>query len=53
MLNKIAEGKSIEEVGLLDKYKIKRLGKDKDETFWRIGKIHGLEYIADCTEEEL
>jgi hypothetical protein len=53
MLNRIAEGQPIEESGLLDRYKIKRLGKDKDDVYWQLGKIHGIEYISWCTEEEL
>ena len=27
-------------------YRVKRLGKDEDDIFWTIGKIHGLENIA-------
>ena len=53
ILNKIADGTPIEESGLLDRYQIKRFGKDANDLFWKFGKIHGLEYISHCTEDEL
>jgi hypothetical protein len=36
-----------------EKFQIKRRGKDKDDIFWTLGKVHGLEYLAYCTEEEI
>ena len=33
--------------------RVKRQGKDKDDIFWLMGKIHGLENIAFLTKEEL
>jgi hypothetical protein len=35
------------------KWKIKRAGKDKDDIFWSLGKIHGLENIAFLTEDQM
>jgi hypothetical protein len=32
---------------------VRRLGKDKNDVFWLIGKIHGLENIVFATEEEI
>ena len=34
-------------------FRVKRMGKDKDNLFWTFGKIHGLENIAFVSEEEL
>jgi len=54
MLNRIADGRPMEESArLLSKFKIKRNGKDKDETFWNLGKIHGIEYLAYATDAEI
>jgi hypothetical protein len=33
------------------KFKIKRKGKDKDDIFWSLGKVHGIENIAFLTDE--
>lgn len=33
--------------------KVRRLGKDEDDLYWMIGKIHGLENIAFCDEEDI
>lgn len=33
--------------------RVRRQGKDKDDIFWLMGKIHGLENIAFLTKEEL
>jgi hypothetical protein len=38
---------------IANKYRIKRMGKDKDPIFWTIGKIHGLENLAFCDPEEV
>jgi len=29
------------------------LGKDKDDIFWSIGKIHGLENLANVDDDKL
>lgn len=34
-------------------YQIKRLGKDEDDLYWNLGKIHGIENIAYLSDEEL
>jgi hypothetical protein len=52
MLNRFAEGKSVDQ-HFAKNFKIKRMGKDKDDIFWSLGKIHGLENIALCDFEEL
>lgn len=52
MLNRIAEGKEVD-ANFAKNFKIKRMGKDKDDVFWRLGKIHGLENIALCSLEDL
>ena len=38
--------KFVENTDLLNKYQIKRLGKDKDNIQWLFSKIHSLENIA-------
>lgn len=35
------------------KFRIKRKGKDKNDIFWTLGKIHGLENLAFATPEEI
>ena len=52
LLNRIADGKPVDPE-FASKFKIKRRGRDKDDIFWRYGKIHGLENLAFATEEEL
>lgn len=52
MLNRFAEGKSVDP-NFAKNFKIKRMGKDKDDIFWSLGKIHGLENIALCDLDEL
>lgn len=52
MLNRFAEGKWVDPA-FSSKFKIKRMGKDKDDIFWAFGKIHGLENIALCSLEEV
>jgi len=52
MLNRIAEGKPVDE-NFSKKFQIKRAGKDKNDIFWQIGKIHGIENTAFCDLEEL
>lgn len=52
MLNRIAEGKPVDE-SFAKKFQIKRAGKDKNDIFWQIGKIHGLENTGLCDLEEL
>lgn len=45
--------KLVEKANLLDKYQIKRTGKDEDDIFWTYGKIHSLENIAYVPDEVL
>lgn len=45
MLNRIAEGRPVDP-NFSKYFKVKRAGKDKNDTFWNIGKIHGLENVA-------
>lgn len=52
MLNRFAEGKPVDP-NFSKNFKIKRMGKDKDDIFWSLGKIHGLENIALCDIDEL
>ena len=52
LLNRIADGKPVDPE-FASKFKIKRRGRDKDDIFWRYGKIHGLENLAFASEEEL
>jgi len=52
MLNRIAEGRSVDP-DFMRRYKIKRMGKDKDDIFWQLGKIHGLENLALVPDEDL
>lgn len=52
-LSRVAEGSDIEGEDLFQRFRIRRDGKDKNDQFWSLGKIHGLEYIAHCTEEEI
>ena len=52
MLNRIADGRGVDE-NFAKKFKIKRMGKDKDDIFWQIGKIHGLENLAYVSDEDL
>lgn len=50
LLNRIADGLPVDPK-FASKFRIKRLGKDKDDLFWALGKVHGLENIAYLTEE--
>ena len=52
MLNRFAEGKPVDP-NFSKNFKVKRMGKDKDDIFWSLGKIHGLENIALCDLEEV
>ena len=52
MLDRIAEGRSVDP-NYAKNFKIKRMGKDKDDLFWSFGKIHGLENIAFVDSKEL
>lgn len=45
LLNKIADGEPVDP-NYASKFKIKRMGKDKDDIFWSLGKIHGSENLA-------
>ena len=52
MLNRFAEGKSVDP-NYAKNFKIKRMGKDKDDIFWAIGKIHGIENAGLCDLNQL
>lgn len=52
LLNRIADGLPIDP-NFANKFRIKRAGKDKNDIFWTLGKVHGLENIAFATSEEL
>jgi hypothetical protein len=52
LLNRIADGLPVDP-NFANKFRIKRAGKDKDDIFYLIGKIHGLENLAFATDEEL
>lgn len=39
--------------GIPEGKRVKRMGRDKDDVFWAIGKVHGLENIAYLSEEQL
>jgi hypothetical protein len=51
LLDKLADGEPID-ADFANKFRIKRAGKDADDVFWAMGKIHGLENIAYATKEE-
>lgn len=44
---------ALKEFDLGKMFRIKRMGKDKDDIFWSFGKIHGLENIAFVDPKEL
>ncbi len=52
LLNRMADGRKVDSE-FAKKFKIKRRGRDKDEIFWQLGKVHGVENIAFASEEEL
>lgn len=52
LLNRIADGRKVDS-NYASRLKVKRRGKDKDDIFWQLGKIHGLENIAMVPDEEL
>jgi hypothetical protein len=52
MLERIAEGRPVDPK-LMSKFKIKRAGRDADDIFWKLGKLHGLENLAYVSEEDL
>jgi hypothetical protein len=52
MLNRFAEGKKVD-ASFTKNFKMKRMGKDKDNIFWAIGKIHGIENAGLCDLDEL
>ena len=35
------------------KWRVKRAGRDKNDIFWMLGKVHGIENVAFATEEQL
>lgn len=52
MLQRIADGRDVDQ-RFSKHFRIGRWGKDQDEIFWQIGKIHGLENIVYLTDEQL
>ena len=48
MINRISEQTDLSKV-----FQIKRQGKDRNDVFWLLGKIHGLENIAFCDSADL
>ena len=52
LLNRMADNLPVDP-NFASKWKIKRMGKDKNDIFWAFGKIHGLENIAYLSEEEI
>ena len=48
MIKRISEQTDLSKV-----FQIKRQGKDRNDVFWLLGKIHGLENIAFCDSAEL
>lgn len=38
---------------MTSKFKIRKVGKDKDPFYWSFGKIHGLENIAFAEADEI
>ena len=52
VLNRFANGQSVDPE-FAKQFRIKRLGKDKDDIFWKAGKIHGLENLAFVDDEAL
>lgn len=52
LLNRMADGLPVDP-DFASKWRIKRMGKDKDDIFWTLGKVHGIENIAFATDEQL
>ena len=52
MLERLADGRGVDEK-FANRFQIKRRGKDKDDIFWTIGKVHGIENIAYCDYDEV
>ena len=52
LLNRMADGLPVDPK-FASKFQIKRRGKDKDDVFWSLGKVHGLENIAYLTEDQI
>ena len=48
MVKRISEKEDMTKI-----FRIKRSGKDTDDIFWNFGKIHGLENIAYCSDEDI
>jgi len=44
---------AMKKTNLLEKFRVKRSGKDRNDTYWNFGKIHGLENIAYVKKEDL
>ena len=52
LLNRLADGRPVDNE-FAKKFRIKRMGKDKDDIFFALGKIHGLENLAYADPEEV
>ena len=52
MLNRMADGKT-NDPEFAKRFQIKRRGKDKDDIFWTLGKVHGIENIALVDQDAL
>lgn len=52
MLNRFKQGKPVDPE-FSKNFQIKRRGKDANDVFWKIGKIHGLENIAFMKDEDI
>lgn len=50
LLNRMADGLPTDP-NFASKFQIKRRGKDTDDVFWTLGKVHGLENIAYLSED--
>ena len=50
---RVSELAATEENPYLKNKRVKRIGKDRDDIYYLLGKIHGLENIAFLTDEEL
>ena len=48
MVKRISEKEDLSKI-----FRIKRQGKDADDIFWSFGKVHGLENIAYCSNEDI
>lgn len=52
MLRRFKEGREVD-ADFASKFKIKRMGKDLNDIYWALGKIHGLENVVYLNEDTL